>query len=280
IDYTFYLDGTVEVRVSASGYLLGAYWRPENEAYGSKVHDYLMGTLHDHVINFKVDLDVAGQKNSLLETTTSQEEIQLPWSDDDWGQTVVQQSISRKFIDNEDQALLKYEPNFQNHFAIINKEAKNAWGNVRGYALHPGVNPIHETVLGSKRLLKNANWARYNLAVSQRKDTEPSSSSGWNANLPGAPPVDFHRFFDGESLDQEDLVMWVNVGTHHLPTAEDVPNTKTNIATSSFMLSPMNYFDYDVSIESRDAILLTGSELPGFEKSGSQPDFNSTGDRA
>ena len=71
-------------------------------------------------------------------------------------------------------------------------------------------------MVGSKRLLKNANWARYNLAVSRRKDTEPSSSSMWNFNLPGAPPVDFHKFFDGESLTQEDLVTWINVGMHHL----------------------------------------------------------------
>jgi hypothetical protein len=38
----------------------------------------------------------------------------------------------------------------------------------------------------------------------------------WNMNLPGAPMVDFHKFFDGENITQEDLVVWVNVGTHHL----------------------------------------------------------------
>lgn len=28
--------------------------------------------------------------------------------------------------------------------------------------------------------------------------------------------VDFHKFFDGENITQQDLVAWVNVGTHHL----------------------------------------------------------------
>src|ERR1700722_6096288 len=91
-----------------------------------------------------------------------------------------------------------------------------------------------KTVVGSKRLLNNANWARYNLAVSVRKDSEPASSSMWNANLPGTPPVEFHKFFDGENITQEDLVVWVNVGTHHLPSAEDSPNTRTNTATSRY----------------------------------------------
>jgi len=138
-----------------------------------------------------------------------------------------------------------------------------------------------QTVVGSKRLLNNANWARYNLAVSVQKDSEPASSSMWNANLPGAPVVDFHDFFDGENITQKDLVAWVNVGTHHLPGAEDTPNTKMNTATSryagatwtytfrlnvksnSFFLTPLNYFDYDISIDSTNAILLTAPENPG-----------------
>ena len=65
-------------------------------------------------------------------------------------------------------------------------------------------------------MLKNANWAMYNLAVSKRKETEPTSSSMWNINLPGEPMVDFDKFFDGENITQEDLVAWINVGTHHL----------------------------------------------------------------
>ena len=73
-----------------------------------------------------------------------------------------------------------------------------------------------QTVVGSKRLLNNANWARYNLAISKRKDTEPTSSSMWNMNLPGKPMVDFHKFFDGENITQEDLVAWINIGMHHL----------------------------------------------------------------
>ncbi|KAH9918725.1 copper amine oxidase [Epithele typhae] len=203
-DYIFQLDGTIE-------------------GYGTAIRETTMGSLHDHVINYKVDLDVAGQDNSLVYTHTDTE----------------------------------------GGYSLVNKEASNRWGIPRGYAIHPGISPVHNTVVGSKRLLNNANWARYNLAVSKRKDTEPCSSAQWNMNLPGAPPVDFHRFFDGENLTQTDLVAWVNVGMHHLPQAEDAPNTRTNLAASSFFVTPLNYFDYDVSIESTNAILLTEPATPG-----------------
>ncbi|THH32251.1 hypothetical protein EUX98_g1956 [Antrodiella citrinella] len=262
-DYIFYLDGTIEVRLSASGYLQGAYWEPAQEGYGTRIRDIAMGSLHDHVINYKVDLDIAGADNSLLHTSTAQEQITEAWFDEDWGQTVVQQKIHRDYIANEDDAKLQYPSNVQGIYSIVNKQQTNSWGLPRGYAIHPGDSPIRNTVVGSKRLLNNANWARYNMAVSKRKDTELSSSNMFNFNLPGAPVVDFHKFFDGENLTQEDLVAWVNLGMHHLTQSEDAPNTRTQLATSSFYLAPANYFDADVSMESTNAVVLTESKIPG-----------------
>ncbi|KAH8827357.1 copper amine oxidase [Flagelloscypha sp. PMI_526] len=257
-DYTFALDGSLEVRVSASGYLQAGYWEPTQDPYGSRIRDTTMGNLHDHSINFKVDFDIAGTSNSLLSTKTVIEEVEFPWLDpeDIWGNITIQQKIVKEYITTEDESKLWWPKNFQGMYAVVNQERKNKWGYPRGYAIHPGSSPIHNTVVGSKRMLNNANWARYNMAVTKRKDKEPSSSSMWNMNLPSKPMVDFHKFFDGESLVQEDLVAWINVGTHHLPQAEDSPNTKTNVATSSFLLTPLNYFDSDISMDSLNAIVL------------------------
>ncbi|KAJ3512039.1 hypothetical protein NLJ89_g3755 [Agrocybe chaxingu] len=246
-----------------SSYMQGGYWNPKQDGYGARIQETSMGNLHDHVINYKVDFDIAGRANSLLRTTTQQEVISHPWLDDDWGQEVIQQKITKEYITNEDDALLKHPLNFQGNYALVNQDVKNAWGYPRGYVIHPGYSPIHNTVVGSKRLLNNANWARYNLAVSRRKETEPSSSTMWNLHLPGNPTVDFHNFFDGENITQQDLVAWINLGMHHLPQAEDSPMTKTNIATSSFVLTPLNYFDYDISMELRNAVLLHNPERQG-----------------
>jgi primary-amine oxidase len=47
------------------------------------------------------------------------------------------------------------------------------------------------------------------------------------------------------------------------PQAEDSPNTRTNTAASSFFLTPLNYFDSDVSLESRNAVLLKHPKVAG-----------------
>ncbi|KAH7102240.1 amine oxidase catalytic domain-containing protein [Auriculariales sp. MPI-PUGE-AT-0066] len=255
-DYTFMLDGTLEVRVSASGYLQGGWWDSTNEGYGTRIHTHSMGSLHDHVINFKVDFDLVNERNSLVQKITKIEEVKHDWLDEDWGPTTLQQYIEERVIKTEDDSRLRYPPNVQGMISIVNQDEKNAWGVSRGYSIIAGNSAVHNTVVGSKRLLKNAGWAKDNVAVTRRKETEPRSSSMWNMNLPGAPTVEFDRFFDGESLEQEDIVAWINVGTHHFTQSEDVPNTRMNTASSSFVLSPLNFHDYDVSIGSANAVTM------------------------
>lgn len=62
--YTFFLDGSLEVSVRASGYIQSAY-SANNEDYGFRIHDSLSGSMHDHVLNYKADFDILGEKNSL-----------------------------------------------------------------------------------------------------------------------------------------------------------------------------------------------------------------------
>ncbi|KAF5339571.1 hypothetical protein D9611_011504 [Ephemerocybe angulata] len=240
-DYIFHLDGTIEVKVSASGYLQGGYWTPDQAEYGSRINRNNMGNVHDHVINFKVDLDIAGVNNTFRKTTSVVEPVSLPWlDDDDWrvdghNREVLQHKLAFTYVDQEGDA--------------------------------------SRTITKSNRMLKNANWAAHNLAVSLRKDTEPSSS------------MDFDKFFDGEDIAQKDLVLWINVGTHHQPVAEDAPTTKTNLAASSFFLAPVNYFDSDIAMESLNAITLdlvgtdpTSAPAYQFDDNGVPQDFNCISD--
>ena len=75
---------------------------------------------------------------------------------------------------------------------VHNAAYKNAWGNSRGYSIHPG--PLcHLTNLDSPRTKEQVGWAKSHLAVTQRKEEEPESSSMWNLNLPGRPPVEFDQ---------------------------------------------------------------------------------------
>ena len=64
------------------------------------------------------------------------------------------------------------------------------------------------------------------------------------------PMINFDKFFDGESLVQEDLVIWLNLGMHHLPHTGDLPFTLFTTAHASVRFQPVNYWNEDISIES------------------------------
>jgi primary-amine oxidase len=91
----------------------------------------------------QVDFDIVGLNNSLMETTTSIQEVVFPWNDEEWETTVPQQVISRRYIESEDESRLFYPPNFRGGYAIVNQDATNAWGIPRGYVVHPGYSPIY-----------------------------------------------------------------------------------------------------------------------------------------
>ena len=57
-----------------------------------------------------------------------------------------------------------------------------------------------------------------------QKDSEIHVTSPWNAYDPWNPLINFGEYFDGESLEQEDLVYWFNLGMHHVPHTGDLPN--------------------------------------------------------
>jgi primary-amine oxidase len=93
-------------------------------------------------------------------------------------------------------------------FIVTNKGSINQWGETRGYRIAPSLGaPIHLTIQdveNSVAKLSNR-FAQHNIYVTKQKNTEPRSCSAWNAMDVYDPLVNFDAFFDGDSLDQEDL---------------------------------------------------------------------------
>jgi primary-amine oxidase len=93
IDFIFYLDGTIEIKYRASGYIMAAFYPPfsspltspnrssltmPNE-YGYHIHDSVSSSVHTHVLNFRADLDIAGHLNTLSHISVSSQTASYPW---------------------------------------------------------------------------------------------------------------------------------------------------------------------------------------------------------
>lgn len=241
--YTFFMDGSMGVDVRASGYIQSAYFA-QNQDYGFQIHDHLSGSMHDHVLNWKVDLDILGTENSVQLMKQTPVTTTYPWSGNKTRNTM---KLERSFVENEDNSRMNWDFNAQTQVLVVNQDEKNKYGELRGYRLLPSAGTAHLTVKDSSNLMNAARWAEYDIQVTKRKDTEPKAAHAYNSQDVMDPPINFEKFFDGENLTQEDLVVWINLGMHHVPHTGDLPNTVFTTAHSGFQLMPSNYFEIDQS---------------------------------
>ncbi|KAF2225193.1 hypothetical protein BDZ85DRAFT_233684 [Elsinoe ampelina] len=239
--YTFSQDGTIGMEVRASGYIQSTYGASYNADFGWQIHDALSGSMHDHVLNYKADFDILGTDNSLL----IQEQIPITRSFS-WSPTPRNtMQLVRSYVESEASSRLFWGPNGATEYVVVNRDAPNKYGNPRGYRILPSAPTAHLTVQNSSSLRRSANWASHDVQVTRQHDHEPRAAHPYNSQDVNDPPIDFDRFFDGESLDQQDLVVWLNLGMHHVPHTGDLPNTVFTTAHSGIKFMPLNYFEGD-----------------------------------
>ncbi|XP_048193926.1 LOW QUALITY PROTEIN: amiloride-sensitive amine oxidase [copper-containing] [Perognathus longimembris pacificus] len=257
-DFVFHPNGVMEAKMHATGYVHATFYRPEGLRYGTRLHTHLFGNMHTHLVHYKVDLDVAGTKNSFQTLEMKLENTSNPWSP---GHRLVQPFLRRTQYGSERQAAFRHGQALPRHL-LFTSPRRNAWGHRRSYRLQ--IHSAAEQVLPPGWQEERAvTWARYPLAVTKFRDSEQSSSSIYNQNDPWDPPVVFEEFLqNNESIENEDLVAWVTLGFLHIPHSEDVPNTATPGNSVGFLLRPFNFFPEDPSLASRDAVIV-GPRDPG-----------------
>ncbi len=271
-DFIFYPNGVIETKVSSTGYLLSTFWTPEEDDYGNQVHKNVAGSIHDHIMHYKVDLDIAGRRNRYETITSKIENIPSLWFPNT---RHVQKRLTRDLKKTELDAAYKFDFKQPSYLNFYNPVEKNAQGVRRGYRVQlNGI--IHQLYPENWQFTNGFSWSHYQLAVTKYKKTEDRSSSIYNQNDMSNPVVDFKKFImDDENIVDEDLVSWITVGFMHLPHSEDIPNTSTPGSFAGFFLRPFNYFSEDPSIASRDSILITptdeGSKVDRFGRPQGSP---------
>uniref|UniRef100_A0A8C5K7I1 Amine oxidase n=2 Tax=Jaculus jaculus TaxID=51337 RepID=A0A8C5K7I1_JACJA len=252
-DFVFYPNGVMEAKVHATGYVHATFHTPEGLRHGTRLHTHLLGNLHTHLVHYRVDLDVAGAKNSFQTLKMKLDNITNPWSPE---HHLVQPALQQTQYSWERQAAFRYGQTLPSHL-LFSSPKENRWGHKRSYRLQ-----IHSMVqelvlpLGCQEE-RAVTWARYPLAVTKYRESEQCSSSIYNQNDPWNPPVVFEEFLrNNENIKDEDLVAWVTVGFLHIPHSEDVPNTATPGNSVGFLLRPFNFFPEDPSLASRDTVIV------------------------
>lgn len=250
-DYEFHQNGVIELKVSSTGYVaVTTNLDGSTNSHGYVINDGWKATanLHQHIFNFRLDLDIDGINNNfktidISKTTPTKHDFSGAKT---WSQIIMQESV----IDNEQDAAIRYDFSRPKLYVMYdNKTSKQ-----RGYRIQS--NNFHNPVLSdsSPLLAGGASWTKYQLAVTKFNESETTTASAFVQGDPFNPAINFDDFIENnDKLTNEDLVAWVTVGLHHIPTYEDLPVTSTPGKTLSVVLAPFNYFERDPAIHSRDA---------------------------
>ncbi|CAN9505369.1 unnamed protein product [Ophioblennius macclurei] len=258
-DFIFYQSGSVEAKVHATGYISSSYLVKDSRTYGHQVERNVLGNIHTHFVNFKVDLDVAGVQNVFQTKDMKFVNMSLPWIPERFA--MVPQLVENQ-LKREQEAAMRYGTKTPRYLHVASKKT-NRWGQQRSYRLQV-FSFSGDHLPESEAEERSMSWARYKVAITKHKDSEKTSSSLYNQNGIWAPAVDFSKYIeDNENIEDQDLVAWVTAGFLHIPHAEDIPNTVTVGNGGGVLLRPHNYFNEDPSIHSADSVFIA----PGKEES-------------
>ncbi|XP_076465494.1 putative amine oxidase [copper-containing] [Babylonia areolata] len=252
LDYKFHANGAVEVSISSTGYLATSYYVSPEERYGTRINQHVTAGMHQHLFHVKADLDVAGTRNDFSTWDVNLERKADTWARDpttSHTQTYIAKTLKRR----ESEACYHY--NFTTpKYLLVSGGNVSDLGHRRSYrVLARGMSP--PLLPPEDGFEPSVPWARCQVAVTRHKDSEAASSSiyaMWDAR---DPVVNFTSYMaDDESIEDQDLVTWVTLGTYHIPHLENTPNTATVGTTLSLYLTPFNFFPSDPSMASRDAV--------------------------
>ncbi len=244
-DWVLLANGTIKLDVGASGIeaVKGVKTKTMHDAtakddtrYGTLIDHNIVGTTHQHIYNFRLDLDVDGEKNSLVELNPAVEK------NTSGGPRKSVMVVNQHTVKNEQEASQKFDPSTIRLMSNPNKE--NRMGNPVSYQIIPfagGTHPIAKGALFSKDewIFKRVSFMDKQIWVTNYKPEErfPEGTYPNRAKTDTGLKVFIE---DNESIQNKDNVLWITTGATHVARAEEWPMMPTEYVHA--MLKPWNFF--------------------------------------
>ncbi|HGK7250049.1 TPA: primary-amine oxidase, partial [Escherichia coli] len=197
----------------------------------------IVGTTHQHIYNFRLDLDVDGENNSLV----AMDPVVKP--NTAGGPRTSTMQVNQYNIGNEQDAAQKFDPGTIRLLSNPNKE--NRMGNPVSYQIIPYAGGTHPVAKGAQ--FAPDEWIYHRLSFMDKQLWVTRYHPGERFPEGKYPNRSTHDTGlgqyskDNESLDNTDAVVWMTTGTTHVARAEEWPIMPTEWVHT--LLKPWNFFD-------------------------------------
>jgi primary-amine oxidase len=233
-------DGVIGSEVKATGIVATQALRDgERPAYGTTIAPGLGGINHQHVFCARLDMDVDGRANSVVEVET---EAVPDGPENPHGNAW---RVVRRTLPSELEARRRLAPERARGWLVTNPDVLNAVGEPVAYKLIPGDNTVPFAQPGSA-LLRRAGFVEHHLWVTRHADDERYPAGEYPYQHPGGEGLPAWVQAD-RPLAGEDVVLWYTMNHHHVPRPEDWPVMP--VARIGFELKPWGFFDRNPALD-------------------------------
>jgi primary-amine oxidase len=243
MDWIFQQDGTIRVRVGATGIvevkgskdtvvapqtMTGGMPTPEQ---GTLVAPNTVAVYHDHYLCFRLDLDVDGQSNSFMVDRLVPRKIQARTRTSIWG---VEPTLAK----SESEGILDIDPRKPAMWHFISATQKGPLGYPTGYEIMPEATAV-DFLSPDDPSLKVGAFAEHQLWVTPYQPDERYAAGVYVTNSKGGEGLPAWTKAD-RPIENTDIVAWYTLGFHHVVRIEDWPVMPT--LWHEFMIRPINFF--------------------------------------
>jgi primary-amine oxidase len=238
--WRFYQDGNVECEVRASGIMVTSHFPAgRRPPYGTLVDERTYAPTHQHFIVARLDLDVAGERNTVYAT----ESEPVPTGPGNpYGLALTQRETPLR---TEREGRQDYEWRTQRAWKVVNEGVTNGLGTPVAYKLVPGgaipamLDP-GSPVLERARVIGHTLWVTPYHPEERWPCGEFPVQSGEDTGLPVWTAQD-------RPIADADVVLWYVFGIHHVARPEEWPVMAVDRV--SFWLKPAGFFDRNPALD-------------------------------
>jgi primary-amine oxidase len=243
-EYAFYWylyqDGTIEFEGKLTGIVLTAAAEPgERPRHGTLVAPQLSAMYHQHFFCARLDLDVDGEANTVVEVNSEA----LPWgADNPYGSAYVTRET--RFA-REREAQRPIDPFAARYWKVENPSVRNGLGQPVAYKLIPGANcaPLCQP---DSSIGRRAAFMHRHLWVTPFAPRELFPAGDYPNQHPGGAGLPEWTSAD-RPIEDTDVVLWYVFGSNHVPRPEDWPVMP--VERIGFALKPLGFFDRNPALD-------------------------------
>ena len=246
----FRQDGTIEAECGLTGIMLakGVKAKTAHELHADPLahnaHLVAPGVVaphHQHFFNFRLDFDVDGVDNRVLEHNVRSAPAgpDNPFSNG----MIMEETVLRR----ESQAKRDMSLASARKWKVVSASARNSLGDATGWALIPGENSV-PYLLDSSPVRQKGRFIDHHLWVTRFAEDELYAAGTYpNQGEPGRGLP--HWTSADRELDGKDVVLWYTFGVTHIPRPEDWPVMPTH--KTGFKLMPLGFFSRNPALDIR-----------------------------